>query len=118
MQPGDDISLRVLLRAFFIDSAGRLGSPVLGTITVMILFSFSLGIHSIPILCSSFRFFFVSGFDVFHNHSPQAVILNPSPPVILSGAKDLGFRLRINSVKDLADWFNTGFFAFAQNDKT
>jgi hypothetical protein len=30
----------------------------------------------------------------------MAVILNPSP-VILSGAKDLGFRLRVNSVKDL-----------------
>jgi hypothetical protein len=47
----------------------------------------------------------------------QAVILNPSPIVILSNVKDLVFRLRVNSVKDLVDWFNTGFFAFAQNDK-
>jgi len=23
----------------------------------------------------------------------------------------------LNEVKDLADWFKTGFFAFAQNDK-
>ena len=29
------------------------------------------------------------------------VILSPSPAVILSNAKDLAFRLRINSVKDL-----------------
>jgi hypothetical protein len=30
------------------------------------------------------------------------VILSPSPTVILSEAKDLAFRLRVNSSKDLA----------------
>jgi hypothetical protein len=29
------------------------------------------------------------------------VILSPSPTVILSRAKDLGFRLRVDSAKDL-----------------
>ena len=35
---------------------------------------------------------------------PPLVILSPSPPVILSGAKDLGFRLRINSAKGPGFW--------------
>jgi hypothetical protein len=32
---------------------------------------------------------------------PSLVFLSPSPSVILSGVKDLGFRLRVNSAKDL-----------------
>ena len=32
----------------------------------------------------------------------EFVILSPSPIVILSEAKDLGFRLRVNSAKNLA----------------
>ena len=35
---------------------------------------------------------------------PSPVILSPSPAVILSRAKDLGFRLRVNSAKDLATY--------------
>jgi hypothetical protein len=36
--------------------------------------------------------------------NPALVILSPSPPVILNEVKDLVFRLRINSAKDLGLW--------------
>ncbi len=39
-----------------------------------------------------------------HNEgNPIFVILNPSPCVTLSKAKGLGFRLRVNSVKNLIE---------------
>jgi hypothetical protein len=38
----------------------------------------------------------------FAKGPPIAVILSPSPTVILSEAKDLAFRLRVNSAQDPA----------------